>query len=73
MGPFIAIAGVVVTFLAFLMQKKANDILSSQYDEDKKADKEDKPMKVNDHLMDATRYFVKTMYIVEKNMRRLRT
>ena len=40
MGPFIAIAGVVVTFLAFLMQKKANDILSSQYDEDKKADKE---------------------------------
>lgn len=40
MGPFIAIAGVAVTFLAFLMQKKANDILSSQYETDKKAEKE---------------------------------
>ena len=40
MGPFIAIAGVIVTFLAFLMQKKANDILSSQYEEDKNAEKE---------------------------------
>lgn len=41
--------------------------------DEKKADKEDKPVKVNDHLMDATRYFVKTMYIVEKNMRRMRS
>ena len=40
MGPFIAIAGVVVTFLAFLMQKKANDLLSSQYEADKIAEKE---------------------------------
>lgn len=32
----------------------------------------DKPVKEKDHLMDATRYFVKTMNIVEKNMRRLR-
>ena len=40
MGPFIAIAGVIVTFLAFLMQKKANDIISEQHDDDKK--REDK-------------------------------
>lgn len=31
----------------------------------------DKPMKVNDHLMDSTRYFVKTMYIVKKGNRGL--
>ena len=36
MGPFIAIAGVIVTFLAFLMQKKANDIISEQHEDDKK-------------------------------------
>ena len=40
MGPFIAIAGVVVTFLAFLMQKKANDILSTQYELDKKDERQ---------------------------------
>lgn len=34
--------------------------------------KTDKPVKVKDHLMDAMRYFVKTMNIVEINMRRLR-
>jgi PBSX family phage terminase large subunit len=31
---------------------------------------EDKPVKENDHLMDATRYFVKTMHIVRKANRR---
>ena len=31
---------------------------------------EDKPVKENDHLMDATRYFVKTMHIVRKATRR---
>ena len=31
---------------------------------------EDRPVKVNDHLMDATRYFVKTMHIVRKEIRR---
>lgn len=40
MGPFIAIAGVIVTFLAFLMQKKANDIISDQHEEDKKREEE---------------------------------
>ena len=40
--------------------------------DEKKIDKgSDKPIKVNDHLMDSTRYFVRMMYIVEKNMRRL--
>ncbi len=39
MGPFIAIAGVIVTFLAFLMQKNANDIISSQYENDKMSEK----------------------------------
>lgn len=34
---------------------------------DDKAD--DKPIKINDHDMDATRYFVKTMRLVEKSMR----
>lgn len=38
--------------------------------DEKKED--DRPVKVKDHLMDATRYFVKTMRIVEINMRRLR-
>lgn len=40
MGPFIAIAGVIVTFLAFLMQKKANDIISEQHEDDKKREGE---------------------------------
>jgi hypothetical protein len=40
MGPFIAIAGVIVTFLAFLMQKNANDILSKQYDSEKQDEKD---------------------------------
>ena len=40
MGPFIAIAGVIVTFLAFLMQKKANDIISEQHEDDKKREEE---------------------------------
>lgn len=31
---------------------------------------EDRPIKVNDHLMDATRYFVKTMRIIKKELRR---
>ena len=31
---------------------------------------EDKPVKENDHLMDATRYFVKTMHVVRKAVRR---
>ena len=31
---------------------------------------EDKPVKENDHLMDATRYFVKTMHIIRKANRR---
>jgi PBSX family phage terminase large subunit len=30
----------------------------------------DEPIKVNDHLMDSTRYFVNTMYIVRKALRR---
>jgi hypothetical protein len=30
----------------------------------------DEPLKVNDHLMDSTRYFVNTMYIVRKALRR---
>lgn len=30
----------------------------------------DEPIKVNDHLMDSTRYFVNTMYIVRKSLRR---
>ena len=30
----------------------------------------DEPLKLNDHLMDATRYFVKTMYVVKKALRR---
>lgn len=29
----------------------------------------DRPIKINDHLMDSTRYFVKTMYIVKKGNR----
>ena len=40
MGPFIALAGVIVTFLAFLMQKKANDIISDQHEGDKKREEE---------------------------------
>ena len=40
MGPFIALAGVIVTFLAFLMQKKANDIISEQHEDDKKREGE---------------------------------
>lgn len=32
-------------------------------------EQEDKPIKVNDHLMDATRYFVKTNHIVRKARR----
>lgn len=40
MGPFIAIAGVIVTFLAFLMQKKANDIISEQHEDDKRREDE---------------------------------
>lgn len=40
MGPFIALAGVIVTFLAFLMQKKANDIISEQHEDDKRRDDE---------------------------------
>lgn len=40
MGPFIALAGVIVTFLAFLMQKKANDIISEQHEDDKKREDE---------------------------------
>lgn len=31
---------------------------------------DDKPVKENDHLMDATRYFVKTMHIIKKANRR---
>ena len=30
----------------------------------------DRPVKVNDHLMDATRYFVKTRKIIRKTLRR---
>ena len=41
------------------------------YSWDEKEEK-DRPVKVKDHLMDAMRYFVKTMNIVEINMRRLR-
>lgn len=41
------------------------------YSWDNKAD-EDRPIKVNDHLMDATRYFVKTMRIVPKAFRGIR-
>ena len=37
MGPFIALAGVIVTFLAFIIQKRANDILSRQHREEKEA------------------------------------
>lgn len=33
-------------------------------------DEQDRPVKINDHLMDATRYFVKTMHIVRKEIRR---
>lgn len=39
-----------------------------QWDGDE--EEEDKPVKLNDHLMDATRYFVKTMHIVRKEIRR---
>jgi hypothetical protein len=35
---------------------------------DKAAD--DSPVKENDHLMDATRYFVKTMNIIRKSRRK---
>ena len=31
---------------------------------------DDRPLKENDHLMDAMRYFVKTKYIIRKNLRR---
>lgn len=31
---------------------------------------DDRPIKENDHLMDAMRYFVKTKYIIRKNLRR---
>ncbi len=31
---------------------------------------DDRPVKINDHLMDAKRYFVKTMHIIKKNIRR---
>jgi hypothetical protein len=31
---------------------------------------EDMPVKLNDHLMDSMRYFVKTKYIIRKNIRR---
>ncbi len=31
MSPFIAIAGVIVAFLAFWMQKQANDIIVAQF------------------------------------------
>lgn len=37
---------------------------------DNKSDEAEKPIKVNDHDMDATRYFVKTMHLVEKSMRK---
>ena len=40
--------------------------------DEKNKNEDDRPIKVKDHLMDATRYFVKTMNIVEINMRRLR-
>ena len=32
---------------------------------------EDRPIKENDHLMDATRYFVKTKRIIKKALRRI--
>ena len=44
---------------------------ASGYSWDEK-DEKDRPVKVKDHLMDAMRYFVKTMNIVEINMRRIR-
>ena len=40
MSPFIAIAGVIVAFLAFWMQKQANDIIVGQFDKKIKVDED---------------------------------
>ena len=50
MGPFVALAGVIVTFLAFIIQKNANDILVSQHEADIARDKTERLNTINNRV-----------------------
>ena len=47
-----------------------NEAAGYVWDADAVEDGDDRPIKINDHLMDATRYFVKTKHVIKKTIRR---